>query len=35
MLNAYNPSDWTKDERKEYCQEIEPFYKDNYIYSTI
>jgi hypothetical protein len=29
-FNAYNPSDWTKDERKEYYQKIEQFYKDNY-----
>jgi hypothetical protein len=28
-FNAYNPSNWTK-ERKEYYQEIEQFYKDNY-----
>jgi len=29
-FNAYNPSDWTKEERKEYYQKIEQFYKDNY-----
>lgn len=29
-FSAYNPSDWTKDERKEYYQKIEGFYADNY-----